>query len=200
MPETRFLPGDPLLAVPGRELGDVLLDPVPKPELALFDEDHDRRRRGHGLRDRSQVEDHISRHRPGLGDALGLAVGPPENGLPLPGDEEDRPRKILPDDRGADNLIEVGQVFRRHAHVLRLGRGQSLAERGRQSADNEKREHGQTQGFAHGFPLTWRRPSPAPLSRPGRPDGCASSPRISRSKPPQTGSSSSRWRADRTSP
>ena len=107
MPQ-QVLDCDPLLAVVvqlGKEPDDAILEP----ELALLDQQHDRRRRGHGLGERGHVEDRVAGHwlgrrldGPAAGDVYVSDRSPPSH-------QHHRARHDTPFDGPVDGPVDPPQ-------------------------------------------------------------------------------------------
>ena len=140
----RVPPGVPV----GTKSGNVHLDPVPKGDLPPLRQDHDRRRRGDGLGDRGQVEDRVDGHRLVLRNPLAFPIGPPEDGLPFPGHEEDGPRELLALDRVVDDRVDAIEALGRHADVVGRGRrkGGPAAAEGQGDPEDDQGRGGAAEG------------------------------------------------------
>ena len=91
--EVRHQVADGDVAVAALELRNVLGDLVVQPELALFEQLHQRRRGGHDLGERGAVEDRIDGHRFELRNDRPVAVGLAVNHLSVVPDDQDRARQ-----------------------------------------------------------------------------------------------------------
>ena len=104
------------------EFGQQAAEPVAQPQLALFDQDHDRGRRGDRLGERGHVEDRVARHRfrrrtdgatpgrAGIGDESSTA------------DQDDRAGDLPALDGPVDGAIDPLEPARIEAQGRRIGR------------------------------------------------------------------------------